>query len=61
MPRIGQPAQLLPDEHRLPIAPDAPSGNYQLLVGFYDPASGLRIPLADQPGDFISIPLTIQP
>jgi len=56
-----QPDQLLPDEHRLLIAADAPGGDYQLLVGFYNPADGQRIPLADGSGDYYAIPLRIGP
>ena len=56
-----QPDQLLPDEHRFLIAADAPGGDYQLLVGFYNPADGQRIPLADGSGDYTAIPLRINP
>ena len=56
-----QPDQFLPDEHRLLIAADAPIGDYQLLIGFYNPADGQRIPLADGSGDYAAIPLRIGP
>ena len=56
-----QPGQLLPDEHRLLIAADAPGGDYQLLVGFYNPADGQRIPLTDGSGDYYAILLRIDP
>jgi len=56
-----QPDQLLPDEHRLLIAPNAPVGDYQLLIGFYNPDDGQRIPLADGSGDYYAIPLLIGP
>jgi len=56
-----QPDQLLPDEHRLLIAPNAPVGDYQLLIGFYNLDDGQRIPLADGSGDYYAIPLLIGP
>jgi len=55
------PNQLLPDEHQLRIAADAPPGDYQLLLGFYDSISGQRIALKDGSGDYWAIPLRIQP
>ena len=35
----------------LPIAADAAPGDYRLLLGFYDPASGARLPARDRHGD----------
>lgn len=32
------------DEHRLPLPPDLPPGDYRLRVGMYDPATGARLP-----------------
>jgi hypothetical protein len=38
------------DDRRLvPLPPDLPAGAYDLLVGWYDPGTGSRLPLADGP------------
>jgi 4-amino-4-deoxy-L-arabinose transferase-like glycosyltransferase len=39
------------DEHILILPDDLPPGAYQLAVGLYDPASGVRVPLLDGSGD----------
>ncbi len=38
------------DEHRLPLRPDLPPGDYRLRVGMYDPATGARLPASDIEG-----------
>ena len=40
-----QPNQIVRDEYRVPIDPDAPPGIYKIEVGLYDPATGARLPL----------------
>jgi hypothetical protein len=35
------------DRYTLTLPPDAPNGNYQLLVGMYDPATGERLPVSE--------------
>ena len=37
--------EIIVDEVELSVAHTAPAGSYQLLVGFYNPADGLRLPL----------------
>ncbi len=37
----------LDDMHTVPLPGDLPAGTYQLLVGFYDPATGERLRLPD--------------
>ncbi len=54
------PHQLIPDEHRFSISPQAPSGDYQLLVGFYDPQTGQRLPLEQSARDFFAIPISLE-
>ena len=55
-----QPHQLIPDEHRFAIASQAPPGDYQLLVGFYDPQTGQRLPLEQSSRDFFAIPISLK-
>jgi hypothetical protein len=43
-----QPNQPLADPYGIPIAPDAPPGQYQLLVGMYQPQTGERLPVTQQ-------------
>ncbi len=40
-------AEYLADTHTLAVAADAPAGVYRLAIGFYDPASGARLPTSD--------------
>lgn len=54
LPRAGaypipwwQPGQLIEDSHPLTLPPDLPPGIYQLVIGLYQPDSGLRLPLTD--------------
>jgi hypothetical protein len=41
------PGVTLDDLHTVPLPGDLPAGGYQLLVGFYDPATGERLRLPD--------------
>lgn len=41
------PGEVIADEHPVAVTPDAPAGDYQLLVGLYDPATGARVPTSD--------------
>jgi hypothetical protein len=43
---LWQPGVPLLDKHVVPLPPDLPAGSYSLLVGWYDPESGARLPLA---------------
>ena len=54
-----QPGQLIPDEHRFFVADNARPGDYQLLIGFYNPLTGERVPRTDGAGDYASFPLHI--
>jgi hypothetical protein len=52
--------QLVPDEHYFVIDQHAPDGEYQLLIGFYNPENGARLPSADNSDDFYIIPITLK-
>ncbi len=41
--RVGE---IIPDRHPISVPADAPPGEYQLVVGLYDPLSGQRVALA---------------
>jgi hypothetical protein len=41
------PGIALDDHHTVPLPDDLPPGEYRLVVGLYDPATGQRLPLAD--------------
>ena len=41
------PGEIVLDARTLDIPPDAPPGEYALVAGLYDPASGQRLPLPD--------------
>jgi hypothetical protein len=38
------------DQVHLEIAPDAPAGEYRLVVGMYEPETGIRLPVLDSRG-----------
>jgi len=40
-----QQGEQVPDVHRVAVPGDLPSGEYTLIVGLYDPATGARLPL----------------
>ena len=44
------PGELLMDRHRIRIDSNAPAGSYQIRVGFYDPATGARLPVVSSTG-----------
>jgi len=41
------------DRHTLTVAPSAPPGDYQLIVGMYDPTTGERLAVPDTPDNAI--------
>jgi hypothetical protein len=43
--------ETLADPHRLRVFPDTQPGRYRLFVGFYDPATGQRLPVLDGEGN----------
>jgi hypothetical protein len=49
-----QPGEQVIDTHILPLDPDLPPGNYDLLIGFYEAGSGTRLQILDKAGHFKS-------
>ncbi len=47
-----QPGETIIDTHTLFIPADTPPGDYALLVGLYDPATGYRLQILDEAGEF---------
>ena len=45
-----QAGEMIVDAYSLPIAPDAPPGDYRLWVGMYNPSTGERLSLLDDTG-----------
>lgn len=45
-----RPGQAIGDHRRLEIPPETPPGRYPLLVGLYDPDSGVRLDVFDEMG-----------
>ena len=56
---MWNPGDLIEDPFSIPIAPDAASGEYHLIVGMYDMESGQRLPVTSASGeplgDFIDL------
>lgn len=48
------PGEILADPYTLPLPADLPSGDYRLITGFYDAATGQRLPVASG-GDFVEL------
>ncbi len=46
--RVGQ---VVPDRYRVPIDPATPPGDYELLVGLYEPDTGQRLEVIDPAGN----------
>jgi mannosyltransferase len=44
------PGESVVDQYEIPVSPDAPPGEYRLLVGLYDPLTGARLPVLDANG-----------
>jgi 4-amino-4-deoxy-L-arabinose transferase-like glycosyltransferase len=44
------PGESVVDQYEIPVSPDAPAGDYHLLVGLYDAATGTRLPVLDSKG-----------
>ena len=44
--------EVITDRYAIPLAADAPAGVYQVEIGLYDPATGVRLPLQSGP-DFV--------
>jgi hypothetical protein len=41
------PGEVIVDPYQIPVRDDAPPGRYQIEVGLYDGATGLRLPVVD--------------
>ena len=39
--------EIIVDSYAIPIDAQAPNGNYQIEIGLYDPATGVRLPRID--------------
>ncbi|MCB9103665.1 MAG: glycosyltransferase family 39 protein [Anaerolineales bacterium] len=48
------PGEILTDTYTLPLSSDLPAGSYQLIAGFYNAATGERLPVASG-GDFVGL------
>lgn len=54
------PGELVRDEYRLPVKPDAPAGTYLIEIGMYDQQTGARLPIADARGNAIGDRIILQ-
>lgn len=45
-----QPGETIRDVHVIPLDAELPRGDYRVLAGMYDPATGARLPLRDAQG-----------
>jgi mannosyltransferase len=52
--------ELIIDEYAIPVAPHAPPGHYQLLIGWYNPLTGERVPLLNEEETAVSDHLILQ-
>ncbi len=51
LPTTGwAPGEVIADRYELPVAQDAPPGEYRLIAGMYDAATGRRLPVAGEDG-----------
>jgi len=48
--KLWEKGEVLADEYLVQVAPEAPPGNYRLLVGMYLPFSGQRLPVIGEGG-----------
>ncbi|CAG0934594.1 hypothetical protein TFLX_03568 [Thermoflexales bacterium] len=47
--------EIVPDAHRLDLPPDLPPGEYRIAVGWYDLATGVRLPANGDPSGAVQI------
>jgi hypothetical protein len=47
--------EIVPDAHRIDLPPDLPPGEYRIIVGWYDLATGVRLPREGTPADYVQI------
>ncbi len=45
------PGENVVDPYEIPVSPAAPPGEYHLLIGLYDPTTGMRLPVLDERGE----------
>ena len=57
---LWQAGDWVADEHTLPLPADLPPGDYTVVLGFYDPLSGMRLARLDGQGDSVSLPLRVE-
>jgi hypothetical protein len=55
---LWRPGDTVADDYSFQVAADAPPGEYRLIVGMYNPASGARVPVRDG-GDFTEAGLVV--
>ncbi len=51
--------EVIVDHYAIPVDADAPPGRYEIEIGLYDPATGVRLPLLDERGSVIADHLVI--
>lgn len=49
------PGEIITDAHLLSLPAALPPGRYRLIAGLYHPVTGQRLPLADAPGDALTV------
>lgn len=49
------PGEVLTDHYTIDVPRAAPDGTYRIVVGFYDPENGARLPLTGQSGDSLTV------
>ncbi len=49
--KLWEKGEVIADEYLVQVAPEAPPGNYRLLVGMYLPSSGQRLPVIGEGGE----------
>ena len=62
---LWEPGELIVDEHKMVIDPDAQQGSYHLAVGWYRLEDGIRLPVRDeegtsQPEDRVILPAVVE-
>lgn len=55
-----QKGDVVDDTHWLTIPAELPAGEYPVLVGLYDPATGARLPRQDGHADFVELTLVVE-
>jgi hypothetical protein len=56
---LWDPGEVIRDSIRVPVRAPVPAGEYEIVIGLYDFASGKRLPVLDDQGkptgDYISL------